>query len=159
MAPAWVAVTGSGLLSPVHPFPMLTVVASLYSAVHGWGLAGGLIIWPVLFLLWNPTLLLGARAAPKRTYILWLITTLLTVAWFVAYFIHWNDFSKRWHDIEDIQKWRTLGLINGGMAVAVGLMLLRIRYLQRSSFASNLILHWGLFAWLAWCAFPAAELP
>jgi hypothetical protein len=75
---------------------MLTVVASLFSAVHGWGLAGGLIIWPVLFLLWNSTLLRGARAAPKRTYVLWLITTLLTVAW-LAY---WNDFSKRWHDIE-----------------------------------------------------------
>src|SRR5215471_19450929 len=161
--PAWVAINGpgngSGVMSPVHPFPMLTVVASFISVDHGWGLAGALLIWPALFLLWNPSLLRGSHAAPRRTYALWLITTLLSVAWFAAYLIDWHDLSRRWHDIEDIQKWRTLGAINAVLAVVIGFILQRIRDHQRSSFASNLLLHWGLFAWLAWCAFPAAELP
>jgi hypothetical protein len=161
--PAWVAINGpgnySGGMSPVHPFPMLTVLASFISVDHGWGLAGALLIWPALFLLWNPSLLRGSHAVPRRTYALWLTTALLSVYWFASYLIDWHDLSRRWHDTEDIHKWRTLGVINGALAVLIGLMLLRIRGLQRSSFASNLLLHWGLFAWLAWCAFPAAELP
>jgi hypothetical protein len=138
---------------------MLTVLASFLSVDHGWGLAGALLIWPALFLLWNPSLVRGSHATPTRTYALWLIITLLSVAWFAAYLIDWNDLSRCWHDIEDIQKWRTLGAINAVVAVVIGFMLLRIRDHKRSSFASNLLLHWGLFAWLAWCAFPAAELP
>jgi hypothetical protein len=156
---AWVATTGTGLMSPVHPFPLLTVFALFFSVDHGWGLAGGLLIWPVLFLLWNPALLRGAPAAPTRTYVLWLIIIVLSVAHFASYLIDWRDFSKRWHDVEDIQRWRTLGLINAGLAVLVGLMLLRIRDRHRSSFSLNLLLHWTLFAWLAWSAFPAAGLP
>jgi hypothetical protein len=92
--PAWVAINGSALMSPLHPFPALTVVASFFSVDRGWGLAGALLIWPALFLLWNPGLFRGSRAAPRRTYVLWLITTLLSVAWFAAYLIDWHDLSK-----------------------------------------------------------------
>jgi hypothetical protein len=77
----------------------------------------------------------------------------------VSHHVNWYDFSKRWHDIDDIQHWRSLYVINGAWAILVGLMLLRIWVQQRSSYASNLLLHWTLFAWLAWYAFPAAELP
>src|SRR5262249_20553797 len=128
--PAWVAINGSGLMSPGHPFPMLTVIASFFFVDHGWGLAGALFIWPALF-LWNPSLLRASHAPPTRTYALWLITTLLSVAWFAGYLIDWHDLSKRWRDIEDIQKWRTLGMINGVLAILSGFILLRIRDHQR----------------------------
>jgi hypothetical protein len=70
---AWVAINGSGFMSPVQPFPMLTVIASFFSFNHGWGLAGAVFIWPALFLLWKPSLLRGSHVTPTRTYALWLI--------------------------------------------------------------------------------------
>jgi hypothetical protein len=46
----------------------------------------------------------GSRAVPKRTYVLWLPTVLLSIHWIANYLIEWRDFSRRWHDVEDIQK-------------------------------------------------------
>jgi len=90
-------------MPPLHPFPMLTVVALFFSADHAWGLASALLIWPARFLLWNPSLLRGSHTAPTRTHARWLITTLLSVAWFAGYLIDWNDLSRRWHDIKTIR--------------------------------------------------------
>ena len=131
--PAWVGITGSPTMAvvypwtTVHPYPALTVIAALFSAVHGWGLAGALLLWPALFLLWNPGLVRGARVTPWRTHVLWLTITLLSIPWFANYFIDWHDYSKHWHDVQDIQKWQSLAEINGVWAGLVGLMLLRFR--------------------------------
>jgi hypothetical protein len=67
----------------------------------------------------------------------------------------WHDFSRRWHDAEDIQKWRSVNALSAAFAVLVGLLLSRAWVQRGASFASNLLLHWTIFAWLAWSAFPA----
>jgi hypothetical protein len=153
--PAW-----AGVASPspttLHPFPCLTTIGGLVSAGRGWGLVGAFLMWPALFFVWHPQLFRGTPAVPRRTYLLWLTATLLSIVWFVNYLIDWHDLSRHWHDIEDLQKWRLVNGVSGALAVVIGLMLLWARLLRTPSFAFSVLVHWITFAWLAWRAFPAS---
>ena len=117
-------------------------------------LVGVLPLWPALFFLWSPGLFCASRAVPGRTYDLWLLTTLLSILLFANYLIERRDYSRRWHDVEDIQKWRFANGMSGALAIVVGIFLLRAWIPQTPSYAMNLLLHWTMFAWFTWCAFP-----
>jgi len=147
--PAWFGIP-DGPLTALHPFPFLSMMVGFLSVARGWGLVSVLVLWPALFFLWNPALFRGSRAVPRRTYALWLFTTVLSMGWFASYLINWHDFSRRWHDVEDIQKWRSINALSAAFAILLGLLLSRAWVRREVSFASN-----TMFAWLAWSAFPA----
>jgi len=121
--------------------------------------APGLVLWPSLligpaailvpmlvFFAWNRGLFNGDSKIPKRTRILLLVATVLSVPWFVA---GWRDGSV----VEGARyNFSVLG-INIAWIAILWFMFVRNRKAE-PSFKVNLLLHWFLFAWLAWYAFP-----
>jgi hypothetical protein len=111
------------------------------------GLAYGAVAVPsLLFFVWNPGLFRGDAKVPKRSY--WLLGTaiILSSIWFVV--------SWKWG--LQYQGVRYTYIVCGGNIVwAVFLVGLFAGFRNREvSFKTNLLLHWALFAWLAWYAFP-----
>src|ERR1700691_6671923 len=133
------------------PFPTLTVLpAFLLSNLGLWKAA---ISVPTLcFFVWHPGLFRGDAKVPKRSYALLIILILLGIADFVA---EWN-WALQYHGPLYT---RAVCAIN--IAWAVFLILAFARGLKKPpSFVYSLFLHWMLFAWLAWYAFPyLGELP
>jgi hypothetical protein len=97
MKPAWVTlICGLLLLIPAAaglfltgvptvliPLPALTIVpAFLLDALHLQAVA--VVIPTILFFVWTPGLFRGSKAMPKRTYVLFVITTVLSVIWFIG---------------------------------------------------------------------------
>lgn len=100
----------------------------------------------VLFFVWNPGLFNGDSKIPKRSYILLLIATVLSALWFVG----------GWRDGIIVQGPRynySVCAINIVWITILWLMFIRNRKAE-PSFKANLLVHWILFAWLAWYAFP-----
>ena len=131
----------------LYPFPGLVVVPALF----GLGIAA--VVVPVLtFFVWNPGLFQGNSSIPKRSYLLLATATLLSVLWFV---IGWKDGM----DFQGKKYGYSVLTINGGWLTLLWLMFVHNRK-SKKSFHANLLLHWILFVWLAWYAFPFfGELP
>jgi len=120
----------------------------------------GLVFWPAflllgpaavavpmgLFFVWNPGLFYGDKNIPKRSYVLLIVTTVLSLLWFVA---GWKDGIA----VQGARYNYSVSAIN--FVWIIGLWVLFGRnWKAESSFRSNLLVHWLLFAWLAWYAFP-----
>jgi hypothetical protein len=106
----------------------------------------------LLFVAWNPGLMRGQVNVPKRSYVLMTVLTILSVFYFV---MGW----KLGVEYEGIEYTRAVCLINVAWIALLTLAFVRARK-TRPSFMSNVLLHWALFAWLAWYAFPyLGELP
>ena len=102
--------------------------------------------------MWNPGLLFGDGKIPKRTSVLLAILTVLSVAWFVA---GWK-FGMEYQGAEYTY---TVCILNVTSICFLALGFVR-NWGKESSFSVNLVLHWILFAWLAWIAFPyLGEMP
>jgi len=150
LIPSSVGIIGGGP-TILWPMPALIMIPSYFVPFEFFGFA--LVAVPTIaFLLWNPQLLRGETGLPKRTYFLFASTVLLSIGWFAA---GWNFGLKYQGPLLTY----TLCIINGLWALFLSLLFIR-SWKGPPSFAVNLTLHWVLFAWLGWYAFPhLGELP
>jgi hypothetical protein len=146
---------GSGSPTLISPLPVLTIVpAFLFAGLfrHAALFKIVSVLPTLLFLAWNPSLLRGEAKIPKRSYVLFSTAIVLSVAYFIA--------SWKWGiQYQGIRYVHTICAINLVWTAFVG-GVFALSLKRSSSFGLNLFLHWILFAWLAWYAFPyLGELP
>lgn len=138
----------AGLVFPLSAFVLIPAFF-----LDSWHLTYLTVAIPtLLFFAWNTPFFKGSNAMPKRTYGLYAAVVVLSAAYFVA---AWKD------GVQFQGKQYTIGVCTMDVvwAAVLGVILWRYRRTNRS-FAYNLAIHWALFAWLAWCAFPYfGELP
>lgn len=146
---------GSGSPTLISPLPVLTIVPAFLLA----GLFGGAAVFKIvtvlptmLFLAWNPSLLRGEAKIPKRSYVLLSTAIVLNVVYFIG--------SWKWGiQYQGIHYVHTICAVNVVWTAFVG-GVFAMSLKRSSSFGLNLFVHWVLFAWLAWYAFPyLGELP
>jgi hypothetical protein len=148
------ALIGLGL-APVprvlSPFPAFTVIPGFF--LSRWPISMAALIVPVLFFFaWNPGLFRGDAKIPRRSYVLLAFATVLSVLWFVS---GWNYGLK----YQGAQFTHVVCIVNIAWISLLWAIFVRA-WKVGSTFKTNLFLHWMLFAWLAWCAFPyLGELP
>jgi hypothetical protein len=151
LIPASVGLLVSGVPTILCPFPTLTVLpAFLLSDLGLWKAA---IAVPTLcFFLWNPGLFRGEAKVPKRSYVLLIILILLGIADFV--------YGWKWGlQYQGSQFTHVVCAVNVIWAAFLAVAFAR-SWNESSSFRYSLFVHWMLFAWLAWYAFPyLGELP
>lgn len=151
LLPASVGLLVSGVPTLLCSFPTLTVLPAFLLADLHFSKAA-VAVPTLLFFVWNPGLFRGEAIVPKRSYVLLAIATVLSVVYFVA---SWN-----WG-----LKYQGPQHVYVVCAVNVAWVTLLILAFARSwkappSFRFSLFLHWILFAWFAWYAFPyLGELP
>jgi hypothetical protein len=107
---------------------------------------------PVLcFFVWNPKLFSGAAHVPKRSYALFAVATVLTVLYFRSGLSDGIGYQGPKY---------TYAYLAANVASIGLLALIFVRnWNKQPSFRTNLLLHWILFAWLAWFAFPFVGAP
>jgi hypothetical protein len=150
LIPSSIGLLISGVPTILCPFPALTVIPAFLLSVHLWKAA--VAVPMLLFFVWHPGLFRGESDVPKRSYGLLVVAVLLSVADFVT--------SWKW-GLQYQGSHHTYGVcaVNVGWVVFLTLAFARGRD-KPSSFGFSLFLHWTLFAWLAWYAFPyMGELP
>jgi hypothetical protein len=157
MKPSWITLlAGMGLIVPAMaglalPWSAFVIIPGFF--LYSWHLTFFTLAIPtLLFFAWNPALFRGRNEMPRRTYGLYIALVVLSTAWFVSV---WKD------GVQFQGKQYTVAVCAFGAiwAAVLGVILWRYRRTNRS-FAYNLAVHWALFAWLAWCAFPyLGELP
>lgn len=125
----------------LYPFPALVFVPALLFL--RWA---AVAVPMMLFFLWNPGLFNGDVKVPKRSYVLMMVATLVTIPWFV---LGWKDGLA----VQGAGYNYSVLIINIGWLAILWVMFARSRN-AKPSFKANLLLHWVLFAWLAWYAFP-----
>jgi len=147
--PAALGLFLSGGPTMLCPLPTLTVLPALVFSP----IAPVVVVIPtLLFFAWNPALLRGVSAPPTRSYILFGALVALSVVYFV---LSWG-YGVRFQGRKYTQAIAVANAIWIGL-LAVLFVLSRVR---KPTFVFNLALHWLLFAWLAWYAFPyLGELP
>jgi hypothetical protein len=151
LVPASIGLLLTGTPTTLCPFPTLTIVpAFLLANVGLWKAA---IAVPMLcFFAWNPGLFHGESKIPKRSHVLLIILILLSIADFLVSWkpgLHYRgpEFTRAVYGINAL--WIAFLALGFGRT-----------WREPSSFRYSLFLHWMLFAWLAWYAFPyTGELP
>jgi hypothetical protein len=148
------SLAGVSLLTPVffwllsskgptvlYPFPALVLVPGLFHL--RWA---AVAVPMVLFFVWNPGLFRGDVKVPKRSYVLLMVTTLMSILWFV---VGWRDGLA----VQGAPYNYSVCTIN---IVWIALLWVMFAHSRKAepSFRTNLLLHWILFAWFAWYAFP-----
>ena len=124
------------------PFPALMFVPSFL--IHR--VAVGVALPVVCFFIWNPGLFRGEHRIPKRSFVLLIFTTGLSLVWFA---IGWTDGLA----IQGARYTYLVCTINVVWILCLWAAFAR-NWKRASSFSANLVVHWMLFAWLAWYAFP-----
>jgi hypothetical protein len=125
----------------LYPFPALVLIPAFF------GLTFAAAAVPmVLFFVWNPGLFNGNAKVPKRSYVLLIVATLVNVLWFV---VGWKDGLA----VQGTRYNYTVCAVNILWIASLWMMFALSRRAE-PSFKTNLLLHWVLFAWLAWYAFP-----
>jgi hypothetical protein len=100
-----------------------------------------------LFFAWNPGMFRGSVKVPTRSYVLFLIALALSLVYFVFAWSYGEN-------AQGIDYTYAAFVVNITWAAALGWIFFRRWKVGGSSLKSNLVLHWMLFAWLAWFAFP-----
>ena len=148
IGPAALGLVLSGVPTFFCPFPALTILPAFVLGKAYW-LA--VMVPTLLFFAWNPGLFRGEIRFPTRTIVLLVLLTALSGLYFVA---SW----KYGVEYQGAHLTRILCLVNGAWLLLLWVVL--FGRARKSSFTTNLVLHWMLFAWLAWYAFPyLGELP
>jgi hypothetical protein len=107
---------------------------------------------PVLFFFaWNPRLFSGAARVPKRSYVLFAVATVLTVLYFRSGLSDGIGYQG--------PKYTYAYLAANVASIALLALIFGRNWNREPSFRTNLLLHWSLFAWLAWFAFPFVGAP
>ena len=129
----------------LSPFPALTVLPAFrLSDLHLWNLA--VILPMLLFSVWQPGLFRGEARAPKRSYVLLAVAAVLSVFYFIG--------SWKWGlEYQGPHHTRVVCAANIVWVAILGLAFAR-SWQGTTSYKFCLFLHWMLFAWLAWYAFP-----
>jgi hypothetical protein len=151
LIPASLGLLVSNVPTILCPFPALTVLpAFLLSEIHLWKAA--VVVPTVFFFAWHPKLFQGSATIPKRTYFLLIVAALLSVVDFVT---SWN-----WGlQFQGARHTHVVCAINAVWIASLIIAFARGRNVE-PSFGLSLFLHWMLFVWLAWYAFPyLGELP
>jgi hypothetical protein len=134
----------SGVPTAFSPFPALTVIPALMFSPHFTYLAA--LLPSFLFLLWNPQLFREEGKIPIRTYLLFVLLIGLSTMYFV---LSWK-WGLRYPGPQ------FTAIVCSINVVWVGFLGLAFRRCSEKipSFRTSVILHWMLFAWLSWYAFP-----
>ena len=135
-----------GLPAEMSPLPGLTTIPLFVFSV--WRLERIVIIMvPVLlFFAWHPGLFRGDTKVPRRSYALLTVATVLSVIYFVG--------SWKWGlQYQGVAYTRLVCGVNFAWIVLLFFGFARA-WQRKPSFKFSLLLHWMLFAWLAWYAFP-----
>jgi hypothetical protein len=151
LIPASLGLLIAGVPTVFCPLPMVTIIpAFLLSA---WRLHYFAVIVPVLlFFVWNRGLFRGEAMIPRRSYFLLAGVIVLDILYFVS---GW----KFGLEYEGAEYTRVVCVVNFAWATFLSLAFTRA-WKGGSSFTTSLFLHWMMFAWLAWYAFPyLGELP
>jgi ABC-type xylose transport system permease subunit len=128
------------------PLPALTVIpALLLSDWHHLGNAA-VILPMLLFFLWNFRMFRGEGKVPRRSYVL---LALLAVLAAIDFVVSWRDGLQ----YEGPKYTVAVCSVNIVWLAFLGLAFART-IKGTTSFAASLFLHWMLFAWLCWYAFP-----
>jgi len=148
LIPACIGLLITGAPTTLGPFPGMTVIPALFLSSRVVGVA----VPSVLFFIWNPGLFRGESKIPKRSHWLLAVATVLSVIWFV---MGWK-YGLQYQGAGYVYK---VCVANVAWVAFLGGVFARYRE-GETSFKLNLALHWLLFAWLAWYAFPyLGELP
>ena len=151
LVPACLGLFLTGTPTILCPFPTLTILPAFL--LSNFGLWKAAIAVPTLcFFVWHPGLFHGESKIPKRSYVLLIILILLSAAYFVV--------SWKWG--LQYQGAKFTHVVCGVNALWIVFLALGFARAWRKppSFRHSLFLHWMLFAWLAWYAFPyMGELP
>jgi hypothetical protein len=151
LIPASLGLLLTGIPTALCPFPLITVLPAFL--LSDWRLTDAAVIVPVLlFFAWNPGAFRGESKIPQRTYVLLALATVLSVVYFV---LSWNYGLK----YQGARFTHIVCVVNAVWLAVLWVMFARA-WNREPSFKTNLFLHWLLFAWLAWYAFPyLGELP
>jgi hypothetical protein len=145
---AWVGLLSAGVPTLYCPFPALTIIPAFWFSQLRFAVV---LVPAILFFLWNPALLNGQSRTPKRTIVLALLLSALTL---VEFTFDWN-YGVKYQGLH-----HTVSMLIINLVWLALLSLSTIRSSQQHSFVRNLLSHWILFAWLSWYAFPyLGELP
>jgi len=149
LVPASLGLLATGGPTILCPFPTFTILpAFLFSAAFPLAI----IVPPLFFFAWNPALFRGESKTPRRTYALFGALIALSVAYFVASWGYGLKYQGKNYTME-------IAAANVVWILVLSVLFILSRK-RSSSFRFNLLLHWFLFAWLAWYAFPyLGELP
>jgi hypothetical protein len=149
--PASLGLLIAGVPTKLCPFPLLTILPAF--VLSTWRLHYAAVLVPVLlFFVWHPGLFRGEARVPRRSYALLVILTVLSTVYFIA---GWKLGLK----YEGAEYTRAVCFVNVAWATFLVFAFGRT-WKNGSSFKTSLFLHWMLFAWLAWYAFPyLGELP
>ena len=151
LIPASFGLLLTGVPTILGPLPLLTTIpALLLSTWRLYYLAIGLPV--LLFFLWRPGFFRGAPQVPRRSYVLVAIITVLSITYFIS---GW----RRGLQYQGAGYTRAVLIVNVGWAAVLVFAFVRT-WKKGASFGISLFVHWMLFAWLAWYAFPyLGELP
>jgi hypothetical protein len=147
LIPASVGLLISSVPTVLTPFPAMTAIPALVSSR-----AIAVVLPSLFFFAWNAGPVGVGRQVPKRSYWLLIIASILSVIWFA---VGWRNGLH----------YQGPNYVHGVLAVNVVLMgclaALFTRFRRREvSLKLILALHFLLFTWLAWYAFPyLGELP
>ena len=149
VAPATLGLFFTGAPTIFCPFPTLTILPAFVLS----GLAPLVVAIPtLLFIAWNSALFRGAPTAPLRSYILFGVLAALSVVYFIGSWSYGLRYQGRKYT-------EAITLVNA-IWIALLTVLFIVSRVRKPSFALNLTVHWLLFVWLAWYAFPyLGELP
>jgi hypothetical protein len=100
----------------------------------------------LLFFVWNPGLFRGDAEIPRRSYVLLIVATLVNALWFI---VGWKDGLA----VQGAGYSYSVCMVNMVWVALLSVMFAR-SLKAGPSFKRNLLVHWMLFAWLAWYAFP-----
>jgi hypothetical protein len=146
LIPASIGLFPSGVPTVTCPLPILTVIPGFICGPPA------VILPTLLFFAWSPGLFRGDIRVPKRSYVLLAVLTALSGLWFIG---GWN-YGLKW---QDARYTHLVCVLNCVWVVSLWAMFI-YNWKQEPSFRANLLLHWTLFAWLSWYAFPyLGELP
>jgi cytochrome bd-type quinol oxidase subunit 2 len=141
----WLGLLASGVPTPICPQPALIWLPALL--LSGLRLQYAAIVFPaVSFCLWHRGLFRGDTIVPRRTYFLLAILFVLNLVWIVC---GWRLGVQ----YEGVEYMRAVCFVSLIWATFLVYYLARTKR-RGSTFAANLFLHWALFAWLGWYAFP-----
>ncbi len=135
----------SGAPTIFSPFPALTAIPALM--LTQWHLGYAAVLLPTLFfLMWNPQLFRAEGKIPKRTYVLFALFAALSAI----------DFAVSWKWGLQYQGPQYTAIVFSINVAWVGFLSIAFRRCLNTSpsFRTSLFVHWMLFAWLCWYAFP-----
>jgi hypothetical protein len=151
LIPASFGLLGAVVPTKLCPFPALTMLPAL--VLSDWGLKYAAVTVPMLlFFRWHRGLFFGAATVPRRSYALLASLTVLSLVYFV-----WG-WKPRLH-YQGVEYTRVVRIVSAAWNALLVFAFARA-WRKGTSFRTSLFLHWMLFAWLAWYAFPyLGELP